>query len=201
MRKIYIPLVLLTMLMFTGCDFFRILAGRPVSEEIEAKRKQIALAQQETVDRPDEAPSDTLADKVESEVLSSVTSDEVENAVLTIEVDPEVAQRDSLAAEAYLKENKVTILSPSRLKGVRDVVLDSRYYIVVGSFKSETNADKLIRKIDKEGDFSPMKIPFRNGMIAVGLVPCNKVQDAVDGLKDVKNTSFCPADAWILKND
>lgn len=199
MRKIYIPLVLLTMLMFTGCDFFRILAGRPVSDEIEAKRKQIALAQQEADDRSDEVPADTPAEVVDSVVLSCVSDDGLENAVVI--VDPEVEMRDSLAAGAYLKDNKVTVLAPSRLKGVKGVVLENRYYIVVGSFKSESNADKLIRKIDKEGDFSPLKIPFRNGMIAVGLMPCNKVQDAVEGLKQVKNTSFCPADAWIIKNE
>lgn len=45
-------------LMATGCDFFRVLAGRPTSKDIEAKREQILRSAQ---DDKIAAPSDTVA--------------------------------------------------------------------------------------------------------------------------------------------
>ena len=38
MRKSYILLALTALLMITGCDFMRKLAGRPTSEDIENKK-------------------------------------------------------------------------------------------------------------------------------------------------------------------
>ena len=45
MKKTYILLALVVMSTVTGCDFFRKLAGRPTSEEIESKRLEIIMAQ------------------------------------------------------------------------------------------------------------------------------------------------------------
>ena len=53
-----IVLVLSVAFMATGCDFFRVLAGRPTSKDIEAKREQILRSAQ---DDKVTAPSDTVA--------------------------------------------------------------------------------------------------------------------------------------------
>jgi cell division protein FtsN len=60
MRRVLpvIVLVLSVALMATGCDFFRVLAGRPTSKDIEAKREQILRSAQ---DDKVTAPSDTVA--------------------------------------------------------------------------------------------------------------------------------------------
>ena len=56
MRKVLqIAVVLLSVaMMATGCDFFRMLAGRPTSKDIEAKREKILRSyQEEEVSAPD----------------------------------------------------------------------------------------------------------------------------------------------------
>ena len=45
MRKTAILLMLAAMLSITGCDFFRMVAGRPVSSDIENKRLEIMKAE------------------------------------------------------------------------------------------------------------------------------------------------------------
>ena len=47
MKKIMIVLLGLSLFAVTGCDFFRQLAGRPTSADIEARRLEILLAEQE----------------------------------------------------------------------------------------------------------------------------------------------------------
>jgi cell division septation protein DedD len=49
----FIPLLIAVALAVTGCDFFRVLAGRPTSKEIEAKRE--IISRQEVA-----APADTV---------------------------------------------------------------------------------------------------------------------------------------------
>lgn len=60
MRRVLpvIVLVLSVAFMATGCDFFRVLAGRPTSKDIEAKRELILRSAQ---DDKVTAPSDTVA--------------------------------------------------------------------------------------------------------------------------------------------
>ena len=47
MKKSYILVLLLVMLTVTGCDFFRKVAGRPTTEDIEAKKVEIARVERE----------------------------------------------------------------------------------------------------------------------------------------------------------
>ena len=59
-RKFLILVILLSVtVMVTGCDFFRVLAGRPTSKEIEAKRVEIlhrAVQQSQDSVRVDSSP-------------------------------------------------------------------------------------------------------------------------------------------------
>ena len=57
-----------------------------------------------------------------------------------------------------------------------------------------------IKKAQKQG-YKPALISFRNGRMAVGLCPSNNIKDAFEGLKKVKQESFCPSDVWVLRNE
>ena len=45
MKKSYILILLATMMMLSGCDFFRKVAGRPTSDEIKVKKELVARAE------------------------------------------------------------------------------------------------------------------------------------------------------------
>lgn len=171
MKKSLLILMAASMLSLTGCDFFRSLAGRPTSEEIQAKRLEILRAQEAV----EEARLDSL--RQEKKVVM-----------------------DSIAALDSIKQQGGTILNPSKLGGLFATKLEARYYIIVGCFKQRTNAEILLNKVSEIG-YSPALISFRNGMNAVGLCPVNNLPDALTSLNAVKKESFCPEDVWILVNE
>ena len=171
MKQSLIILMAASMLMLTGCDFFRKLAGRPTSEDIQAKRLELLRAQE----------------AVEQARLDSLRREK--QVVL-----------DSIAALDSIKQQGGTILNPAKLGGLFATRLEARYYIIVGCFRQRTNAEILLNKVSEVG-YQPALISFRNGMIAVGLCPVNTLPDALTSLKTVKEEPFCPSDVWILVNE
>lgn len=175
MKHSYIPIFIVLMLTVTGCDFFRKVAGRPTSDEIEMKRLEMIWDLEEKAAR-EKAYKDSVA-KVQQ------------------------ALKDSVAALDYLQQSRVSVITPQKLGGMHANDLKSGYYVVLGSFKSGANAQALLRKVKAAGDYAPVLVAFRNGMVAVAAYPSDKVQDAVAHLKELKTKDFCPPDAWILKNE
>jgi hypothetical protein len=180
MKKTYILLALVVVSTVTGCDFFRKLAGRPTSEEIEIKRQEMV--------------ADLKA--------KAVREKEVQDSLVL------AAKRvaDSLAAVSSLEESGVRVHSDSSLGGIAGdgtsgMTVEADYRVIVGSFKDQKNAEKMVAKVAAAGDFNPHQVKMRNGMIAVGACPSDNVQDVLAGMDEMKKCGVCPADAWILKVD
>ena len=171
MKKSLIILMAAAMMSLTGCDFFRSWAGRPTSEEIQAKRLEILRAQE----------------AIEQARLDSLRREK--QMVL-----------DSIAALDSIKQQGGSILNPAKLGGLFSTKLEARYYIIVGCFRQRSNAEVLLNKVSELG-YQPALISFRNGMIAVGLCPVNTLPDALTSLKTVKEEPFCPTDVWVLVNE
>lgn len=163
--------VLLAAFLFTGCDFFRVLAGRPTSADIENGRLELLRAEEQAH-------------------MARIDSLKREQQILT----------DSLAALDSIRQNGGTILNPSALGGLFATRLEARYYIIIGSFRNRANAEALLKRASDKG-YAPALISFRNGLIAVGLCPVNTLKQAVPYLKQVRTESFCPPDVWILVNE
>ena len=171
MKKIMIVLMGLSLFAVTGCDFFRQLAGRPTSADIEAKRLEILIAEQQAA----QARLDSLMKQ------------------------QQIAQ-DSLAALDSIAQYGGTILNPAKLGGLFATRLEARYYVIVGAFRVRANAENLLQKAKTAG-YEPALISFNTGLIAVGLCPCSNIVDAKDALKKVKTEKFCPKDVWVLLNE
>ena len=171
MKKIMIVLMGLSLFAVTGCDFFRQLAGRPTSADIEAKRLEILIAEQQAA----QARLDSLMKQ------------------------QQIAQ-DSLAALDSIAQYGGTILNPAKLGGLFATRLEARYYVIVGAFRVRANAENLLLKAKNAG-YEPALISFNTGLIAVGLCPCSNIVDAKDALKKVKTEKFCPKDVWVLLNE
>ena len=177
MGKTGFLLLIMTLMMATGCDFFRKLAGRPTSVEVESRRLEVM--------RIEEARHQARLDSIRQEHKMMLDS---------------IARLDSLAVLDSIRQVGGSVLNPSSLGGLFSTKLEARYYVIVGSFRSRDNAEKLHRRVEAKG-YTPALISFRNGLIAVGLCPCNTIKDAHSALKTVKKESFCPAGAWILLNE
>lgn len=173
MKKSYILLIIISLLCLTGCDFMRKLAGRPTGEEVEMKRLELLRAEEAAL----QARLDSLRN-AEQRML-----------------------QDSLNTLDSIRQLGGSILNPASLGGLFATKLESRYYIILGSFRSRANAENLFNVVKAAG-YKPALISFgKGGLIAVGVSPVNKVADAFAALNVVRKESFCPKDVWILVNE
>lgn len=181
MKKYLILLFLVPVLLsVSGCDFFRTVAGRPTSADLEKKRGEV-LAERQRL--REEAVRDSLEKAEVKRKADSLAEAALEARLL-----------DSLSRK------KGTFLRPVRLGGLGKTVLDHRYYVVTGSFKSPENAGKKARKCTEAG-YSAVVIPFRNGMNAVGACPSDRISETVRNMDELKQKGICPKEGWILVND
>lgn len=171
MRSYIIIAVLSGMVMFTGCDAFRRLAGRPTSEEIESRRAAIEAVR----NAEHQARLDSMR-----------------------QVEKKMA--DSLAVMDSLKKMKeITVLNSSTMGILDTSVLTHKYYIIIGSFMDKGNAGYLRKKAESSG-YESVLINFRNGYTAVGVSPQDNIVSAYEALKKVSDEPFSPDGVWILVN-
>lgn len=174
MKKSLVLVLALSAIVITGCDFVRIVAGRPTSRQVEAIR--VERVKQEELRH--EARLDSMR-RVQKQIA------------------------DSLALEQYLldslSQSKGAVMTPSSLGGIGVSNLEYKYYIVVGAFREPTNALRKKTQCDDAG-FTGKIINFRNGLNAVAVCPSNSLAETIKNLKAVKGKSFCPKDGWILVN-
>lgn len=164
MRKIVVLTLLAVMVLASGCDMFRKIAGRPTSSEIEARRQKI----------------------------------EVENAKIEALKKRQQEQADSLAVVDSIRRMETDVHTLSEIGELYTTTLDHRYYIIVGSFRKESNAEAMLKQASDAG-YVPVKIDF-SGYTSVGVCPADRIEDAFLSLKSIKREKFTPSDVWILVN-
>ena len=185
MKKSFILILIAVVLTVTGCDFFRKVAGRPTSQDIEKRKAQIAIVEKQR----------------EEQAREQARLDSIRVAMEQIHLAEEKAAKDSLDALSSLKAKGCMMYDLASLKGISEGNLHHRYYIVVGSFRDANNADKFMKKVSKDVDMEPLKVRFHNGMVAVGVCPRNEIVQIASVIDEVRTKSFCPKDAWILVNE
>lgn len=121
MKRTAIVALIFTASIVCGCDFFRGLAGRPTSAEIDGKRAAIELAERER---------------------EQARLDSVRVAEKTV--------NDSLAALSRIDSLGVAVISLSSLGGAENTV-SGGYAIVVGSFKAAPNAEVMAKIVSEAG--------------------------------------------------
>ena len=160
--------------LFSGCDFFRKVAGRPTSADIAAMRDSLVAA----------AGSET------AQVSATVATAEIPAVDIPAPVDT-VALADSLRAATGIRVEHRS-LSAKTLAG-----LGSRYYVMIGSFGHPANADKLAARARNAG-YQAVLVQMPNGHTAVGVCPSATVPDVYAACEDLKKEKFCPSGIWIL---
>ena len=74
--------------------------------------------------------------------------------------------------------------------------LDKQFYVVLGSFKKDFNAENMVNALNGAG-YSPVRIALKNGFDMVAAVGCNTLQEACGELKKIEDNDLCPYDVWI----
>lgn len=134
----------------------------------------------------------TLTPEIDSFVETEVPQDEVE------QIQPE----QEAVAEATIEENvaETPIVAEPELT-VADVIPFSEpktgYYIIVGAFSKEENADALYAQLDTEfNGQTPLLKTKRNALTAVGFYASGNYKEALSVLSSAKEKE---AHLWLLK--
>ena len=161
----------------SGCDFFRAIAGRPTSGQIEAKRARLELAE-----RMEKAREDSLArERAAREALAMAAVADSIHAVDTL----------THIGKLHKASSYVNIPS-SRLR--------SRYAVVVGVFSSEDNAKRLVKRYESYG-FEAYVLKYYSSLCAVLVSPCDRIADALLAYRRVRALPNAPKETWILSNE
>lgn len=174
MRKSIILLAVCA-LFLQGCDFVRTVAGRPTSAQLDDIRKDRMAAEEAR----HQARLDSMA-KAEKAMAEALAAREAQLL-------------DSLT------QAKGTVLNPSKLGGLFTTKLESKYYIVVGAFRTRSYAERKLTQCNSAG-YTATIISFRNGLLAVAICPSNNLEETLKTLKKLRGTEICPQDGWILMN-
>lgn len=173
------PLLVLLLLVFlvSGCDFFRMLAGRPTSRELSERRAVVERVQ---------ARRAAIADSLEQVRRDSIA------LVQKAEADSLHAIDTLTLIGKYHKASAYRNIAASRLK--------SRYAVVVGVFSTEANAERMLSQYSKEG-FEGYVLKYRSPLMAAVVSPCNKVADVLEAYRKVRNLPFSSSQTWIIVNE
>ncbi len=143
-----LAMLLIASTLFTGCDFFRSILGKPTSKEIERMKIE----------------AEAKAKKQHQ--LDSINAVQAEEAA-------------RIAAEEAALRN-----------------LPDRYYLILGSFKVESNATRMYAMLEKNG-YVPRTIKFTNGFEVVSVKSFNNYHEALLELDNLRSYEFCPDDIWV----
>ena len=105
---------------------------------------------------------------------------------------------DSLAALDSIRLQGSSVVEARQLTDQEKSRLPYSYYVIVGAFGNPENAGRFAQQASEAGYPSTL-IRYRNGFTAVGVCPTDRIVDAYESLKTVRQSGFCP-DAWILIN-
>ena len=187
-RRFLILVALLSVTMVvTGCDFFRVLAGRPTSKEIEAKRAEILRSAQD-----DKVVAQDDKDSVPQQDQDSVQVVKPETAATERQDD---GQRPHSAA-AEQSEARMDAAVPVRPAGSTSGE-KKRFYVIMGAFSSRENAEKYAERIKSFG-YEPEFFGFTEGRTAVGVGGTDDPEEAKAFMRELKGQDFCPEGVWIL---
>ncbi len=78
--------------------------------------------------------------------------------------------------------------------------LENKYYVIVGAFKVQSNAENFIKEV-KEAGYEAVIVDTENGFHNISVCQTDNLNVALRARKRVLTELFCPTDAWILVNE
>lgn len=127
-------------------------------------------------------------------ILGKPTSEDIERMRLeAVENARRQRMQDSLDRLKAIELEKA--LAAKEKAGVLDESA-GRYHVILGSFKVEGNAEKMMDLLRKSG-YTPRMIQFNNGFEAVSVAAFDDYREALKAMYEVMEFEFCPEDVWI----
>lgn len=159
------------MLLASGCDAFRKMAGRPTSEDIELKRDLVEAAQ------------------LAQQLAEKARQDSIEASRKHI--------ADSLAASQAMIDSGLPVKTTRQVSASVKAGMEHRYRIIIGAFANPDNAKRMQKQAEAVGVETEL-IPYTNGITAVGVGASDDLASLYEPYKHIKDQNFCPKGAWIM---
>ena len=178
MKRSVILFLAAAALLAGGCDFVRSVAGRPTSKDLEVKRSTIERAQNAA---RYQARIDSL-EQVRAHLADSL------------------AALDARLLDS-LSKTKGILMKSTKMGALDKTGLASRYYIIVGAFRTRAYAESKLAKCVAAGYSDATIINFRNGLMAVAVCPSDSLNETLKKRRELRGNGICPPDGWILVNE
>jgi hypothetical protein len=184
MRKVLLPIMFCAAVVsVSSCDFLRSLAGRPTSEQLKSASQ--------TSENP-AADSEVTAAAVEEDTLA------VETPQGQVQEQPSVQAQSEPEYEMVRRHGRLNVpFAYTHTNSSLKSTPEHTYYILVGTYRQKPTLNKMISDARKAG-YEPCLLEYANGLVSVGLLPCDSIEQAIDAYATVKNEKFCPGDACVL---
>ncbi len=127
--------------------------------------------------------------------LGMATSADIERMKMELEQQAAREQRlrDSLE---NARLDSLRLVELEQQKDMPYAKLDKQFYVILGSFKKDFNAENMVNALNEAG-YSPVRIALKNGFDMVAAIGCNTLQEACAELKNIEDNDLCPYDVWI----
>jgi len=116
--------------------------------------------------------------------------------------DLEAMREAQLKKELIIKARKDSLLKvaeANRAKSIAKVeesALKDGFYVIMGSFKVKSNADRMLSML-KEHGYSPIRIKFKSGFDVISAVRCDTYHKAWVEMDKITQYKYAPEDIWI----
>ncbi|MFA6677136.1 MAG: SPOR domain-containing protein [Bacteroidales bacterium] len=116
--------------------------------------------------------------------------------------DLEAMRAEQLKKELIIKARKDSLLKVAEADKAKSIVkveenaLEDGYYVIMGSFKVKSNADRMLNML-KEHGYSPIRIKFKNGFDVISAVRCDTHHQAWVEMDKITQYKYAPEDIWI----
>ena len=124
--------------------------------------------------------------------MGKPTSAELEAMQAELQRAREQRVADSLRQIAVM--DSIRLAEQARLP--YETELTHKYYVILGSFKKDFNAENMVANLKKAG-YSPVRIALKNGFDMVAAVGCDSYSEAWSEIMKIEDNDLCPYDVWI----
>lgn len=125
--------------------------------------------------------------------LGMATSEDIEKLRLEME---QQALREKRIKDSIETARLDSIRLAEEMAAMPYAKLDKRYYVIVGSFKEDSNAEVMQGQLQKMG-YSPVRIPLKNGFDMVAVAGSDDIYEARKEIAKIEDNDVCPYDVWI----
>jgi len=186
---------LAAVLLLSGCDWLRSNLGMPTSQDLAKIETEIRMRR--VADSLNALVKDTLI--IDSLQIRDSLPDSTSLAQKNVPI-PVISQSNTTSGkQATATMNNQAVKPASTAVNTTKIApsqITARFYVIVGSFKDESNVAKMDEYLSKNG-YNPIHLNFKNGYKVVASGAFANANEAYGAMRKLLELDFSPEDVWV----